>query len=244
MINGTEDRTTTCQAAAQARAWIISAIGSSAVVSSAIGSSAFVNNAFASSARGICAIGGSARASGLIGSCAMPLPRRAPPPYSVHPHPAACSLHRPTRATHPTRHPPHTRQAERLASPTLQLEGSQNYVGGPGVSASTIRMKWSKPDCEPVTKFRIRLKEDGGEWLVRRKRGSPSSLLPCPPPSLSCRPFTPLSSLSPPMHASHSRLPFTPPIHASHSHLPFTPQDVYEGHPGGGFSRDDEIKVP
>ena len=72
----------------------------------------------------------------------------------------------------------------RIAAPLLQAHGDPNQIGVAGASATTVRIKWEKPDCDPVVRYRIVLREAGGDQMV-----------------------------------------------------------VYEGHPGGGFSTDDELIV-
>ena len=72
-----------------------------------------------------------------------------------------------------------------IAAPTLtSSEGTANAIGGPGANATTLRIAWEKPDCNPVVKYRIYLRILGEGSLV-----------------------------------------------------------VWEGHPGGGFSTNDALRI-
>ena len=71
-----------------------------------------------------------------------------------------------------------------LPAPQLQPDGATNAIGPSGASGTSIRIKWRKPDCDPVSMFKLRLREQGGPWV-----------------------------------------------------------DVFQGHPGGGFSRGEALTV-
>ena len=56
--------------------------------------------------------------------------------------------------------------AAQLPAPVLQLTGEDNAVGSAGATGTSIRIRWTKPDCEPVQKFALRLRETGGPWVT------------------------------------------------------------------------------
>jgi hypothetical protein len=56
--------------------------------------------------------------------------------------------------------------AEALPPPTLLTEGERNSFGPAGAGPTSLRMQWVKPDCDPVQRFAIRLKEGDGSWVT------------------------------------------------------------------------------
>lgn len=53
-----------------------------------------------------------------------------------------------------------------MPPPTLLTEGDSNSIGPAGASPTTLRLQWRKPDCAPVERFAIRLKEGAGNWVT------------------------------------------------------------------------------
>ena len=56
--------------------------------------------------------------------------------------------------------------AEALPPPTLLADGERNSFGPAGAGPTSLRMQWVKPDCDPVQRFAIRLKEGDGSWVT------------------------------------------------------------------------------
>ena len=121
-----------------------------------------------------------------------------------------------------------------LEAPTLQDDGVENSVGQPGVTATSARIKWIKPDCDAVSAFRVRLREfGGGEWLVS------DWWLVC---WLVCRLVRVTGSVVGEVAHTNTQTHTHTHTHTNtqtHKHT----QTVYEGHPGGGFSLDDTLTV-